>query len=108
MARSSGGDDEERTNVDARRTRLGVGAKDLPPPPPLVGKTVLGRYRVEALLGKGAMGTVFRGVDTTQGREVALKVMHDHLVAEPKMVARFQREAKAAGRLRHPNLVSVI
>ena len=101
-------DDADGTVVDIKRTELGVGKSARREPPALAGKTVLGRYRIEALLGKGAMGTVFRGVDEKLEREVAIKVMHDHLGAEPTMLARFQREAKAAGRLQHPNLVSVL
>jgi serine/threonine-protein kinase len=118
MAKRSDDESADRTLVDAQRTQLGVGhrtekpkgkdkGKDTPALQ-LVGRTVLGRYRLDAVLGKGAMGSVFRGVDEKLDREVAVKVMHHHLGAEPTMLARFQREAKAAGRLQHPNLVSVL
>ncbi len=90
-----------------KRTRLGVGDK-APKPPELVGKIVLGRYFVEAELGSGAMGTVYRARNQKLGRDVALKVMHDHLVHEPMLLARFYREAKLAGRLQHPNVVAVL
>ncbi|MDX2092274.1 MAG: serine/threonine-protein kinase [Kofleriaceae bacterium] len=118
MAKRSDEESADRTLVDVQRTQLGVGhraeftklkaKREDNLPAQLVGKTVLGRYRLEALLGKGAMGAVFRGVDEKLDREVAVKVMHQHLGAEPTMLARFQREAKAAGRLQHPNLVSVL
>ena len=107
MTKRADDDLPDRTIVDAKRTQLGVGKRDPKAPPALIGTTVLGRYRIEALLGKGAMGTVFRGLDEKLDRGVAVKVMHEHLGTEPKMVARFQREAKAAGRLQHPNLISV-
>jgi len=93
---------------DSTRTKLGVGDVKQKPIPELVGKTVLGRYRVEAVLGAGAMGTVFRGQDQQLARSVAIKVLHAHLVDQPNMLARFQREAKVAARLQHPNLISVL
>jgi serine/threonine-protein kinase len=74
----------------------------------LVGTIVEDRYRIEAQLGAGAMGAVYRGRHVKVGRTVAIKVMHDHLVRDEAMVERFQREAQLAARLRHRNLVSVI
>jgi serine/threonine protein kinase len=74
----------------------------------LVGQTVLDRYVVEEELGSGAMGTVFRGRHLTLPRPVAIKVLHADLLHEPLTVARFQREAKAAAKLSHPNVISVI
>lgn len=65
----------------------------------------VGGVRVEELLGKGAMGAVFRGLDEALGRPVALKVMHD--VADEEALARFSREAVALARLSHPNVVAV-
>jgi serine/threonine-protein kinase len=75
---------------------------------PLVGSIVEERYRVEAELGAGAMGSVYRGRHIKVGRTVAIKVLHDHLVREPEMVERFEREARIAAKLKHPNLVGVI
>jgi serine/threonine protein kinase len=89
------------------RTRLGVGDRT-PEPPKLVGTVVLDRYFVEAELGSGAMGTVYRARHTKLGREVALKVMHEHLMHEPKLMERFHREAQIAARLAHPNVASVL
>ena len=66
----------------------------------------IGRYRITGELGHGAMGTVYRAVDDTLDREVALKVMSAG-AADPDARARFQREAKAAARLAHPNIVVV-
>lgn len=76
----------------------------------LEGKTLSGRYRVEQLISRGGMGAVFRGTDMTLGRSVAIKV----IALEPEtpeqaatLRARFRREAHAAGRLRHPNVVTL-
>jgi serine/threonine-protein kinase len=91
----------------AQRTRLGVSDKVIKPPD-LVGTIVLERYFVEAELGSGAMGTVYRARHTKLDRQVALKVMHEHLMHEPKLMERFQREAKVAGRLAHPNVAAVL
>jgi eukaryotic-like serine/threonine-protein kinase len=68
--------------------------------------TEVDRYCVESELGRGAMGTVFRARHA--GREVALKVLHAHLMADPTMVARFDREAAIVARLHHKNLVNVL
>jgi serine/threonine-protein kinase len=74
----------------------------------LVGQVVLGRYLVEAELGAGAMGTVYRGQHTRLARKVAIKVLHPDFVNDPTMLARFRREAEAAGRLHHPNVSGVL
>jgi serine/threonine protein kinase len=69
----------------------------------------IGRYRVEAELGRGAMGTVYRALDPVLQRTVAIKTLNpdlpDDVVAEIK--ARFVREARSAGQLNHPNIVTV-
>jgi eukaryotic-like serine/threonine-protein kinase len=71
-------------------------------------RTVLGgRYRVEEELGRGGMATVFRGTDTVLGRPVAVKVLASQYANDADFVTRFRREAQAAARLNHPNLVSV-
>ena len=75
---------------------------------PLVGKFVLDRYLVEECIGAGTMGTVYRGNDAKLERAVAIKVLHDHLVDDASMLARFRREAKVAGRLQHPNVISIL
>jgi len=93
---------------DSLRTKLGVGDVKPQDVPALVGKVVLERYRVEAVLGKGAMGTVFRGSHQKLARSVAIKVLHAHLVDDPIMLARFQREAQVAARLSHANLIAVL
>jgi serine/threonine protein kinase/Tol biopolymer transport system component len=71
-----------------------------------VGET-LGNYRIEAQLGSGGMGRVYRGVHIHINRAVAIKVLHDHLAADETFQARFLREAQAAAALNHTNIVSV-
>jgi len=73
----------------------------------MIGEVVDGKYRVEAMLGRGGMGAVFRAVHEGTGRTVALKVISPRLASEPEFLQRFQREARACGRLRHPNIVDV-
>ena len=100
---------DDDTLVDKRlRTRLGVGQVGGKPAPDLVGRVVLDHYLVEEQLGSGATGAVFRGRHTKLGRSVAIKALHDEHLDEPTMLGRFHREARAAARLRHANLVPVI
>src|SRR5262245_40006496 len=74
----------------------------------MVGALVEARYRITGEIGRGAMGIVYRARHVRVGREVAIKVLHDHLLADPSMVARFDREAALAAKLHHPNVVGVI
>lgn len=66
-----------------------------------------GRYRVGALIATGGMAQVRRAVDEVLGREVAVKVLHPHLAADPSVVDRFRHEAVAAARLTHTSIVSI-
>ncbi len=68
---------------------------------------VLGVYVVRGRLGAGAMGDVYRARDTRLGRDVALKVLPESLAADPDRVRRFEKEARAASALSHPNIVTV-
>ncbi|HSL55423.1 MAG TPA: serine/threonine-protein kinase [Pyrinomonadaceae bacterium] len=65
------------------------------------------KYQIEQLLGKGGMGAVYRATHLGTKRTVAVKVIHPQLSTHDQFVARFRREAEAAGRLRHPNVVDV-
>ncbi|MGH3743564.1 MAG: protein kinase domain-containing protein, partial [Mycobacteriales bacterium] len=73
----------------------------------LVGRLVEGRYEIAAPIDRGGMATVYVAVDHRLDREVAIKVMHASLAHDPDFVARFEREAKAAARINHPNVVAV-
>jgi hypothetical protein len=67
----------------------------------------IGKYSIVEQLGSGGFATVFRAVDSTLGREVALKVLHPPLLVDKSFVERFFREARTLARLRHPNIVTV-
>src|SRR5437879_6230697 len=67
----------------------------------------LGPYEILAPLGAGGMGEVYRARDPRLGREVAVKVLRDATSGDPECLQRFEQEAKAAGALNHPNLLSV-
>ena len=69
--------------------------------------TVLGRYEILDELGAGGMATVYRARDPQLRREVAIKVMFPHLAKKPEIARRFQREARAAAGLEHPNILRV-
>jgi hypothetical protein len=83
-----------------------------PPEPPdqlLAAGTVLGeRYRIEAVIGQGGMGTVYRAQHLTLGKPFAVKVLKTVHTARPDFVTRFQREAVAASQIRHPGIVDVV
>lgn len=76
--------------------------------PALVGEIIAGRYRLDAVIGAGGMSTVFRAWDATLERPVALKLMRLDLTDDEQQLERFRREARAAARLSHPNVVTVI
>jgi serine/threonine-protein kinase len=68
---------------------------------------IAGRYQLEGRLGFGGMSTVHRALDLRLERQVAVKLLAEHLAEDPTFVSRFQREAQAAARLVHPNIVQV-
>jgi serine/threonine-protein kinase len=69
--------------------------------------TIAGRYRLEGRLGVGGMSTVHLAFDQRLERQVAIKLLAEHLADDPAFVSRFRREALAAARLVHPNIVQV-
>jgi serine/threonine-protein kinase len=73
----------------------------------LLGSEIAGRYRLDSRLGAGGMSTVFVALDQVLEREVAVKLLAEHLAEDEGFVARFRREALAAAKLVHPNIVQV-
>lgn len=74
---------------------------------PLIGTVLNDRYRIDGKIARGGMAMVYRGTDLRLDREIAIKVMHEHLISDETFVERFRREAINAGRLTHPNLVAI-
>lgn len=74
---------------------------------PLVGRTLDGKYRIDARLGAGGMGAVYRATQIALERAVAIKVILGASADAPVAIRRFQREALAVARLRHPHIVAV-
>ncbi|HMF92707.1 MAG TPA: serine/threonine-protein kinase [Vicinamibacterales bacterium] len=75
--------------------------------PSHAGQVLDGKYRLDALLAEGGMGAVYRATHVMLGKTVAIKLIRPEIVASPEIVRRFQREARAATALNHPNIVSV-
>jgi WD40 repeat protein/serine/threonine protein kinase len=72
----------------------------------LIGK-MLGKYHIVEAIGRGGMAQVYKGYQAGIERYVAIKVLHHHLAQDPGFVSRFEREAMAMARLRHPNIVQL-
>ena len=73
----------------------------------IIGQTLDGRYRIESLLGKGGMGVVYRATHIHLDTQFAVKILNEELVANQSAIERFRREAKATGRIQHPNAIQV-
>ena len=74
----------------------------------LLGTTLNGRYRLEAKIGAGGMSTVYRALDETLQRQVAIKLMKREVASDSDQLERFRREARAVAQLSHPHIVGVI
>jgi serine/threonine protein kinase/WD40 repeat protein len=75
--------------------------------PRLTPDTQLGPYRIEGILGEGGMGAVYRAFDSRLSRKVAIKILPLALAADPERLRRFEQEARAAGTLNHPNVLTI-
>ncbi len=73
----------------------------------LVGRVLGGKYELEEVIGEGSMGRVYAARQVDLDKEVAVKVLHPHVAADPKVAKRFQREARTASLLSHPNSLQV-
>ena len=74
----------------------------------LVGRTIAGKFRIEAMVGRGAMGCVYKATQLNLKKIVAIKVLNPSRPADGSFAQRFKREAKAASRMDHPNSLRVI
>lgn len=73
----------------------------------IIGRLIANRYRISRLVARGGMASVYQAMDERLDREVAVKIIHPHLLTDEGFRAKFIREAKIAARLSHPNLVNV-
>src|SRR5579864_5259512 len=108
LRRSSGPGDLTDNHAPVSEALTAVGAKDSQAGGMGVPKELAEhpRYHVQGLLGSGGMGAVYKAEHRRMERPVALKVINASLTNRPDMVQRFEREAKAAARLTHPNIVT--
>jgi eukaryotic-like serine/threonine-protein kinase len=74
----------------------------------LLGRVIAGKFRIESYVGSGAMGAVYRARQLALDKDVAVKILHGEHAGDATYVARFQREARAASRLDHPNSMRVL
>ncbi|MFO0546850.1 MAG: protein kinase [Polyangiaceae bacterium] len=74
----------------------------------LIGQTLIGRFRIDRVLGKGGMATVYAAFDQKRGCPVAVKILKRELTRDTMVLKRFEREARAASHLNHPNVVEVL
>ncbi len=95
---------EETATSDTDRTVVGL--PGLSDPEAWIGQS-LGKYEITGVLGQGGMGLVFRGFDPTIERDVAIKVLSGAVAQDAAALQRFQVEARTAGKLSHPNVVTV-
>ncbi|MBI5932310.1 MAG: protein kinase [Chloroflexi bacterium] len=75
--------------------------------PSWIDRTLNNRYTIQGLLGQGGMSAVYKANDPNLKRVVAVKLIHSHLATDPSFITRFEEEATAVARLRHPNIVQV-
>ncbi|MDB5037992.1 MAG: hypothetical protein JWQ35_1520 [Bacteriovoracaceae bacterium] len=108
MAReTSGGNLSKDDPFSGRPEDAGFEPTIVEPNDRLVGKTIAGRYSILTRIAKGGTAVVYRALDTTLNREVAIKILHEHLENKHEVVERFRKEAVLIAQLRHPNILTV-
>src|SRR6266436_6568656 len=107
---SQGSDPTSFFDSESVKATVATGGPAPPPAPSgsLLGEVLKGAFRVESKLGEGGMGTVYRGVQLSLGRTVAIKTMSPANKLSEDTIHRFFREAKILSQLNHPNIVSII
>ena len=93
------GDDNDRCFVDSTALEIA--------PDEYLGRTLGGRYLVEAKIGEGGMAAVYRARHVLVDRPVAVKILSAQVASNPSMIERFRREAKNAAALTHPNIIEI-
>src|SRR3984957_7915776 len=74
----------------------------------MLGTLISDRYRLDAMIGRGGMSSVYRAFDTVLERPVAIKLMHREIATDSDQLERFRREARSVAQLNHPHVVKVI
>jgi len=82
-------------------------APSLPPPDPLVGRVLDGRYRIEGVLGEGGMGLVYRAKHAVLGKPLALKVLRSEVSKDAEVMQRFQQEAQSASAIGNQHIIDI-
>jgi serine/threonine protein kinase len=108
LDRACAGDRALREEIDAMLAAHQVpGAASLTARPRLASGTMIGAFRVAALIGAGGIGEVYRARDTKLGRDVAIKVLPEAFTSDPEHLARFEREARVLAALNHPHVAAI-
>ena len=95
---------QQRATSEASQTRP---SGDWHPPSPEELSKLLPQYDIDAMIGRGGMGAVYRGKQTSLDRSVAIKLLPSEMAADAEFVGRFQREARTLAKLQHPGIVAV-
>ncbi|MFN2416977.1 MAG: protein kinase [Pyrinomonadaceae bacterium] len=102
-----GGATTESVETAGRKVGVTTSGGDPAAADPLVGRVLDGKYEIVSPLGTGGMGAVYRARRVHIGDEVAVKILHQRLTSDEKLVERFRREARAAAQLHHPQVVTI-